>query len=87
MSNKLKDAINQANDLMKVVNEMIPQAESLVSKALSEATSNLKGKDLKDTQKKIIQIKELAKKAKTGTSIDKEITVLIAEVKERYPNK
>lgn len=84
MSNTLNEALEQAGDLLKLVNKMIPQSEALVNKAIAESTKNLKGADLKAAQSKLIQIQQLTKAAKSGKDIDSKLKELIKQTKEDY---
>jgi hypothetical protein len=84
MSTHLSEAIQQAEVLLRVVNQIIPNAENLVNKGIQTATKELKGEDLKFAQKQLVQIQALTKKAKAGKDITALAEALTKEVEAKY---
>jgi hypothetical protein len=84
MSTHLSEAIQQAEVLLRVVNQIIPNAENLVNKGIQTATKELKGDDLKFAQKQLVQIQALTKKAKAGKDITAQVKALTKQVEAKY---
>jgi hypothetical protein len=84
MSTHLSEAIQQAEVLLRVVNQIIPNAENLVNKGIQTATKELKGDDLKFAQKQLVQIQALTKKAKAGKDITAQVKALTKQVEVKY---